>query len=60
MAKKEIKNICISISIKNKNSPKKLNRELEKLKKFVSGCDLFRNKKREIKTLINKFKVKEK
>lgn len=55
---KDIRTTCIKIKIKFKNSDKKRNKELEELIKFVDKSDLFKGKKRKIKSMIRGFKAK--
>ena len=53
-----IKNLCIEICLRNKNSINKRNKELDKIKVLIRSSDLFKGKKRKIIKLINNMKKK--
>ena len=52
----DIRTTCVRIKNKFKDSDCKMNNELDKLILFVGESDLFKGKKRKLKTLIRSFK----
>lgn len=55
-ADKKIKDLCIEITIRNNNSTKKRNKELDKIKRFIKDSELFKGKTRALIKFINKMK----
>ena len=53
----EIRQTCVRICNRFKNSSKKQNKELQELINFVSKSDLFKGKKRKTKKLIRSFMI---
>jgi len=54
---KAIDMLVMEIKYKFKD-PKKNNKEIQLLKKFVSSSDIFKGKRKKLYTKINKYKIK--